>query len=526
MSDTRQTNVFLIIVAAALVFGGFYFHGDIGLNIADEGFLWDGVRRTALGEVPIRDFNAYDPGRYYWCAVGSHFFGDGLIALRISTSFFRLLGLYFGLLAARRVVHRLPGLVAVGVLLWWWNPTYYKTFETTAAFAAVYFGVRLIENPSNRIHFVAGVTAGIVAVFGRNLGLYTVVAHACIIGYLQFKHLVDTPLPRRLVAWILGIVVGNSPLLLVLAFMPSFASAFAESLAFHFQLGQTNLPLPVPWPWALSTTESRLENLVALAVGVGFLTLAAFCILGALSVVFLSGHKVRENALFVSSVFSALTFGHHAFARADYEHLAHVIPPLLLGFVAVLSALVSPGVARSRIPFIARYASAAIAIVLLALVTFIATLPYNFPVQYYEKLGAHWTYEKTAIGGDSLWLPKWQVDAIRMFDGVIARYSKPGDRFVIGPYEAGLYSVFGQTCPIWNAYMVYPETTSRQERMITELREKEVGLILVNDAAAVDGNPLYRFRNSHPLLWQHLWDAYRIVREDGLPPGWLVFIKR
>ena len=57
--------VLLSAVASLTVFS---LQWRYGFNLGDEGWLWYISQRTALGDVPLRDFFSYDPGRYYWTA--------------------------------------------------------------------------------------------------------------------------------------------------------------------------------------------------------------------------------------------------------------------------------------------------------------------------------------------------------------------------------------------------------------------------------------------------------------------------
>ena len=74
--------------------------GHTYLGLVDEGFQWYGVLRVREGEVPMRDFQAYDPGRYYWCALWSFVFGRGIVGVRAAGAVFQALGLFCGLLVA------------------------------------------------------------------------------------------------------------------------------------------------------------------------------------------------------------------------------------------------------------------------------------------------------------------------------------------------------------------------------------------------------------------------------------------
>lgn len=142
------------LLSVALVILSLYLQRNIGIDLADEGFLWYGAVQTASGEVPVRDFRSYDPGRYYWAAFWLKLFGNSLISLRISVGIFQAIGLSLGLLVLRRVIRSWWVLAIAGFVLIAWMIPRHKLFDSSIAMAAVYFAVCLIQKPSLMQHFV------------------------------------------------------------------------------------------------------------------------------------------------------------------------------------------------------------------------------------------------------------------------------------------------------------------------------------------------------------------------------------
>src|SRR5579885_1184827 len=85
----RRDLLLLAALALVLTFGLFLYQRRLDFYVAEEGFLWYGSIGAAHGEVPLRDFYSYDPGRYYWTAAGAKILGDGLLALRFSAAVFQ-----------------------------------------------------------------------------------------------------------------------------------------------------------------------------------------------------------------------------------------------------------------------------------------------------------------------------------------------------------------------------------------------------------------------------------------------------
>jgi hypothetical protein len=341
--DVSQQPGRRIVCAVLLLAGGaslwrFLLEAHLGFNLWDEGYLWYGVQRVLQGEVPIRDFMAYDPGRYYWAAgLLSLFHANGIVAVRAATALFSTLGVVAAAWLVLRgstggVLARLGQCaVAVALCLLWMVP-WWKGYDAAISIVLAASLARVLAGPSPERFLVHGVVIGLAAVFGRNHGFYGVVA--CLLATPALMVCANPPTWHRCIpAWLAGVVAGFSPVLLGLALDHQFAAMFWDSVRFLlFEYWGTNLPLPVPWPWtARGDAALSLALFTRWAIGGVFVLLPMFCAIGAAVVVRRFSRERRiGHPEFVACVATALPYLNVAFSRADVSHLAQAIFPLLI----------------------------------------------------------------------------------------------------------------------------------------------------------------------------------------------------
>src|SRR6185312_3964765 len=151
------------------------------------GFLWYGVQRVMLGEVPIRDFMSYDPGRYYWSATLMRLWGDnGIVALRGSVAIFQVMGLFVALLLIARDARtpNFPYLLLSTITLVAWMYPRHKLFDISLSILLIGVLAFLVQNSTRRRYFFTGLCVGLVAVFGRNHGVYGVLGRLGVMIWL------------------------------------------------------------------------------------------------------------------------------------------------------------------------------------------------------------------------------------------------------------------------------------------------------------------------------------------------------
>jgi hypothetical protein len=501
----------LCLGALALCAALYLLQGRIGFDVTDEGFLWYGAVATAHGQVPLRDFYAYDPGRYLWAAGWARLLGDGLLALRASTLLFAALGLACGLAAARRVVKSRSGLAAVGLLLALFLFPRHKLFEPSLALAAVLLGVRLLERPTIRRALVAGVGIGLAAFFGKNHGLYWGVAFLALLALVAWGGEGGRwrRFGRLVLAWSGGIVVGTLPLLAMFGAVPGFFRAYLDSILFFLVQGKTNAALAVPWPWRGSYAGLGLAaGAGKLALGLAFLLLLVVCA----AAIVLSLRRPTSNLLAASGLVGAV-YLHHVFSRADAAHLGQGIAPALLAALALLPAGRS---ARSRLGL-------ALGVSLLAFLTLFAALPQSPFVRRVRDEHRGSPYATLDVAGDLLSLPADQAAGLAGIRREVSAHLPPGEPLLVLPYFPGLYPFLGRPSPIWDTYVIWPATQGSDERLIAQLERRGVRWALAGDYGV---NAWPEFQAGHPVLAAWLASRFRPVPAPLLPPHFVLLLRQ
>ncbi|MEA2693187.1 MAG: hypothetical protein QOJ16_2574 [Acidobacteriota bacterium] len=516
LADKLAYKEVLFAALLALVLTGalFFVQRRIDWNPSDEGFLWYGAVRTAHGGVPLRDFRSYDPGRYYWAAAWAQLLGDGILALRLSTAVFQACGLFCGLLAARRTVKSRWGLALAGVLLLVWMSPRHKLFEPAMTMAAVLVGVRLLERPSLRRCFGAGVLVGLAGILGKNHGLYCAAAMLSLLLFVHFRiapaRLAPRELARRLLAWGVGVAAGFSPLLALLPVRGFFAS-YVESFRFFLLQGKTNYPEPFPWPWL--ELRARLDSGGGRLDGIGRLELTAFGVILLLVPVFLVTAAVfmagadRENlkrrALLIASGTVGLFYAHHMYSRTDFFHLTQSLHPILLGVIALPAA-----VARRRL-------AVAWLVPALAAATLLTAVP-QMPLFHRLTAPPDAPFVPFNLAGDEIYLPAHQADVLTTVRWNLDSRVPKGEPILFAAHLPGYYPAFGRPSPVWDSYPMWPGIGGLDERMLAELQAKNVRWALIA-TYPMPGSEELRFQNSYPKVWDYLMENFDHVRTPGMP---------
>ena len=506
-----RRGLILCAAIAVVLAGGYHLlFGHVGLNMRDEGYLWYGVAAVLEGDLPLRDFQAYDPGRYFWCVALSPVFGDGLLGVRASVAVFQAIGLFLGLLAVRRVVPGDAWLLPAGIVLLLWCYPRHKVFECAITMMAVFTATSLLERPTVRRHLAAGAFIGLMAFFGRNHGLYLVVAFGALVLFQQWKQRPPEFL-RRAGAMALGVVLGYSPMLAMFLFCPGYWAGFLEALLSVTERG-TNLPAPYPWPWRIAWDQLAGFDLVGdIGVVIAFLLGPLLIPVGLFLAIRTPSDRLASRSVLIASALLALIYAHHVSVRSDLPHLAQSIHPTLILVLALGACL--------------RATRAQMVGVGLLLLTVLTTFHGHPELKLFRPGGEEITWLDHKMRGEHLRLKKAQARHLKRVQLLLQRYVEPDEQLFIAPTSPTLYPMFGRLSPTWWIYFLWPASAAEQQETIGRLREGEVAWALIVEKPFVD-KPEFDFRQTNPLVWEFLEQHYVKTLDPLVPKDYFLFRRR
>lgn len=489
--ENKYFSICLMIVAGILAL--FFWEGNQGFSIWDEGFLWYGAQRVLAGEVPIRDFNAYDIGRYYWSAAFMKVSGsNGLISLRMAATLFQIMTLCIGLTALIRNSIKqslIFWLLVIVTLIAWMIPTF-RLFDISLPILLICALSFLIEKPSDRRYFLTGLTVGLVAVFGRNHGLYGLIGSIGVMFYLFIKRDSGPKMITAFLTWSLGIVVGYLPMLIFLIFVPGFASAFWESIRLLFETGVIDLPLPVPWPWSLPFGQMSFFTIMrGIMIGLLYIAVLVFGILGIVYVIRQKLHYKYVSPMLVASVFLILPYAHYVHQRPNMLHLVPGSTPLLMCIFAILASQ------SSKLKWL-------LIIFLCSMIIFIM-----YPTHIGWKCPSGKRCINVKVVGDNLKVQVGTAHNLWALDNIAKQFIPKNKTFICAPFSPGAYAVLERKSAMWDIMPIFPSSVSSQEAEIQRIKAAEPSFVII-DNSPLDGQEDLRFSNTHPIIERYIRENY------------------
>ena len=489
------------ILGFGLTFGYLVLTAHIGFYLQDGGYLWYGVQRVLSGDIPLRDFDSYDPGRYYWCAaVMAIMHNYGMIALRIAIALFAAIGIGIAnyLVFRKRERIRVWFFLAMNMtFIVWLFPTH-KLFDITASIISLALLAFLLERPTRWRCFIGGLGVGVIAIIGRNHGLYAALADILALGIVARVEKKAALLPM-LLSWAVGVFVGYAPMLLAILFVPGFWTWFWATIRVYFEAGETNIPSALPWPWTVDFGQPLTHVVRVILIGISLLALPAYGFIGTTYLAVRAViQKVSAPPLLLASCVLSIFYTHHTYV---HMLLPQAIYPMLIGIFAWLAEL--------------PVTTATVAAVSVSVLSLFIWWQKQVPYPMWHE--GNWVRIK--IGGDVIEDNPYIARRVDVFEALVDKYAPNGRPFMATPDLPGMYAVFDRKAPVWETYALFPADKSVQQSEIARLRAANPGFVIVVKGA-IDNNPHLAFDRTNPMVYRYIRENYRHVEDAVLPSIW------
>jgi hypothetical protein len=495
-----QKHRIVLFYPLLIVIGVYLWHGMTGFSLRDEGFLWYGAKALLMGDFPFRDFDGYDPGRYILVAGTMRILGDsGIVSMRMAAMMCQLVAiivLMLHIVRAGMIRRAHDELIVVGLLclISLWMFPRHKIFDISTSLVLVALFSWFISSVTVRKAFLVGLGVGLVAIMGRNHGVYSLVSIGLVLPVVLFHNFSYVNTLRIIGAGFVGVLIGFSPIFLFELLKPGFMDGLIYMLSFLAETKTTNVALPVPWPWLITFDDALIQIVRRFSIGFWFVALLVGGWALYIYAVFVWVRRKQTPSLLLASSALAVVYTHVAFSRADPAHLAQSIAPFLVALFCI-------GLSLSK-----RKQVGAIAATLLLSLTAIGPLHPGVQCALSTKC------EPVTIAGSTVIVAKNIADEVQFFVRIHEALNGDGDGGLIVPFWPGAYALLDMRAPVWEIYPLLTRQAEFERAEIARLQARRIRYVIWSDAP-LDGNDALRYSKTHPLIAEYIRSSYEDVPE-------------
>ena len=375
---------------------------------------------------------------------------------------------------------------------------------------AVYAGVKLLERPTLRRHFVVGLFGGLMAFFGKNHGAYHVAAFVVLIAWAGRKQDLRG-WAARYSTWAAGLLLGYLPQWLMLIFLPGYREEFFLGLGQIVSKG-TNLGAKIPWPWLVPSDYPFWARCSLFAEGCFFVGVPLFFLTAVIAAVKLGRAKLRLHPVFIAATCVSFPYAHYIFSRPDSVHLGHGAPVVALGAIALIFALLQ------RPSYLGQ-----VSVAIFVAASFLANL-FQFSIAF-KILSPPKTLLTVSVEGHRILVGKYTARVMASAQLLADELARPDESILFLPHMPGLYPFTHRLSPIKPIYLIFPASPEEDQALAEEIDLQQVQWVMLQDHALDDREDL-RFRKTNPIVFQRLVETFELVPMESLPPDIVLLHRR
>ena len=470
-----------------------------GINLGDEGYLVYGTQAVLRGEVPIRDFRAYDPARYYWCALWFRLIGPGFITVRIAMTVVSVGSVFLIVVLVNHATGNAPlASLTAGLSLVWMRPIHkqIEIFFSIICCAIMY--ALLID-----IGYlpVLGAIGGISAVFGLNIAVYFMASAILVLiagSIHQSGFLLASGPP-----FLSGFIVGSLGIVLIFALIPNFLRAYLDRKIYALlRRGTSNLALPKPWLWGKSVPQLKQYGKLRQLVHRSIFTVLPMAYMAAIVVGILTTNNAnfREMALLIATACTGIVYFHHLLSRADLAHTYQIIHPFLLLVAVSSQILFGP--------------TGAIAVTVFSFTASVLLL-FREPIFIFGSFSKMPKKIPFKFKTDRFLLSQNEINRLTHIDSLICAHMNSNSRLFCAPNIPGFLALFGLETAVYDTFPIYPASLDARQTMLTELIRSAPTVAIVSKFK-VDGRDDLLFENNYPEVTDYIRRNYEVAFDGKL----------